>query len=161
MVCRSAFSRLPTAQSEIEARHRCLQLATSRYESYGFQYEGGKPVRFAGRLLADCRRLNRRLRRGTAAAETLLKVEIPMWDFKSALPTADGKIKDFAAAPQGLRCVPSGGAKRTTSRKRKSRNPCLPLMRKVAKPQVLTEGENFVSFDALNLWASKREFEIS
>ena len=31
-------------------------------------------------------------------------------------------------------------------------------MRKVAKPQVLTEGENYVSFDALNLWASKRGF---
>ena len=29
MVCRSAFSRLPTAQSEIEARHRCSQPATS------------------------------------------------------------------------------------------------------------------------------------
>ncbi len=27
MVCRSAFSRLPTAQSEIEPRHRCLQQA--------------------------------------------------------------------------------------------------------------------------------------
>ena len=25
----------------------------------------------------------------------------------------------------------------------------------------LTEGESYVSFDALNLWASKREFEIS
>ena len=48
MVCRSAFSRLPTAQSEIEARHRCLQPATSPRESYGFQHEGGKPVRFAG-----------------------------------------------------------------------------------------------------------------
>ena len=83
------------------------------------------------------------------------KVEIPMWDFKSALPTADGKIKDFAAAPQGLRCVPSGGAK-------ERRNPCLPLMRKVsARLVAITEGENFVSFDALNLWASKRESEIS
>ena len=87
MVCRSAFSRLPTAQSKIEARHRCLQPATSRCESYGFRHR---------------------------AAETLLKVEIPMWDFKSALPTADGKIKDFAAAPQGLRCVPSGGAEERT-----------------------------------------------
>ena len=48
MVCRSAFSRLPTAQSKIEARHRCLQPATSRCESYGFQPEGGKPKRFAG-----------------------------------------------------------------------------------------------------------------
>ena len=43
--------------------------------------------------------------------QSKLKVELPMWDFKSALPTADGKIKDFAAASQGLRCVPSGGAK--------------------------------------------------
>ena len=85
MVCRSAFSRLPTAQSKIEAWHRCLQPATSRYESYGFRHR---------------------------AAETLLKVEIPRWDFKSALPTADGKIKDFAAAPQGLRCVPSGGVRK-------------------------------------------------
>ena len=38
-----------------------------------------------------------------------------MWDFKSALPTADGKIKDFAAAPQGLRCVPSGGARKRSA----------------------------------------------
>ena len=38
-------------------------------------------------------------------------------------------------------------------------NPCLPLMRKVSARHVaLTEGENYVSFDALNLWASKREF---
>ena len=66
----------------------CLQPATSRCESYGFQHR---------------------------AAETLLKVEIPMWDFKSALPTADGKIKDFAAAPQGLRCVPSGGARKRSA----------------------------------------------
>ena len=58
MVCRSAFSRLPTAQLEIEARHRCLQPATSRCESYGFQHR-------------RCRN----------------------------------------PAQQGLRCVPSGGAK--------------------------------------------------
>ena len=57
---------------------RRSRVATSRRKSFGF------------------------LRR---AAESQLKVEIPMWDFKSALPTADGKIKDFAAAPQGLRCV--------------------------------------------------------
>ena len=37
MVCRSAFSRLPTAQSEIEARHRCLQPATSPRETFGSQ----------------------------------------------------------------------------------------------------------------------------
>ena len=106
----------------------CLQPATSRCESYGFQHR---------------------------AAETLLKVEIPMWDFKSALPTADGKIKDFAAAPQGLRCVPSGGAI-------ERRNPCLPLMRKVsARLVAMTEGESYVSFEILNQWISKRESEIS
>ena len=37
MVCRTAFSRLPTAQSKIEARHRCLQPATSPRETFGFQ----------------------------------------------------------------------------------------------------------------------------
>ena len=38
-------------------------------------------------------------------------------------------------------------------------NPCLLLMRKVSARHVaLTKGENYVSFDALNLWASKREF---
>ena len=49
---------------------------------------------------------------------------------------------------------PSGGAKNGV-------NPCLPLMRKVSARHVaLTKGENYVSFDALNLWASKREFVI-
>ena len=44
MVCRSAFSRLPTAQSKIEARHRCLQSATSRCESYGFQHRAAETL---------------------------------------------------------------------------------------------------------------------
>ena len=46
---------------------------------------------------------------------------------------------------------PSGGAQNS-----------LPLMRKVsARLVAMTEGENHVSFDALNLWASKREPVIS
>ena len=45
MVCRSAFSRLPTAQSKIEARHRCLQPATSRCESYGFRHRAAETLR--------------------------------------------------------------------------------------------------------------------
>ena len=44
MVCRSAFSRLPTAQSKIEARHRCLQPATSRCESYGFRHRAAETL---------------------------------------------------------------------------------------------------------------------
>ena len=36
--------------------------------------------------------------------------------------------------------------------------PCLPLMRKVAARLVaMTEGENYVSFEILNQWISKRE----
>ena len=41
------------------------------------------------------------------------------------------------------------------------RPPCLFLMRKVAKPQVLTEGEKDISFEILNQWISKRKLEIS
>ena len=37
------LGRLPTAQSKIEARYRCLQPATSPRETFGFQCEGGKP----------------------------------------------------------------------------------------------------------------------
>ena len=53
------------------SRASVYRSATSPRESFGFQREGGKPVRFAGRLSADCRCLNQRLRHGTAAAETL------------------------------------------------------------------------------------------
>ena len=47
------------------------------------------------------------------------------------------------------------------SQETNGRNSCLPLTRKVSKPEVLTEGENYVSFEILNQWISKREFEIS
>ncbi|MDO4370806.1 MAG: hypothetical protein Q4D43_05760, partial [Clostridia bacterium] len=84
----SAFSRLPTAQSKIEARHRRLQPATSPRETFGFQ-------------------------RG--AAGTLL-------------------------------CKVSGAYHQVEPKER--RTPCLPLMRKV--PAQPAEGENYISFDALN-----------
>ena len=56
--------------------------------------------------------------------------------------------------PAVLTAPPSGGAI-------ERRNPCLPLMRKVsARLVAMTEGESYVSFDAFNLWASKREFVL-
>ena len=76
-------------------------------------------------LQADCRRFNRRLKRGTCGLFSLSRL-------RRQLPhQREPKIS-------------------------------LPLMRKVsARLVAMTEGENNISFDALNLWAAKRGLQIS
>ena len=103
-------------------------------------------LRFAGRHLADCRRSN-------PLDSSAAPLEATDLSFKNCVGTATYRFSP-SVKTCGFDSSPIRWSQGTTQS-------CLPLMRKVsARLVAMTEGENYMSFEILNQWISKRGFVL-